>query len=354
MACAKLSNSGAIPERRRILLGPFRRRFHSGSASTIFRMGKSRTGKTTTIVLSCLLTLVAMGAAWLCWGQIVFLWRFESLGANAQGFREYRHRKTDIVFVRLPTSSAWVGSSEEQLQEVFEDIDTHGHKNAAGLQSFTRRSESPRHEVALDAFLIAKYEVRQTEWIKATGANPSHFVGENLPVENVSLEDCQALCRKTGLSLPTEAQWEYACRAGSHSHFSFGNTLTRQQANFVDTRPFGFVGLGGQGKRTLPVDAFFAPNAFGLHNMHGNVSEWCADRFNPDFYDLPESRSRNPICKLGKSVSSVNTPGAGLAVTRGGSFSSPARRCRSSSRAWGDSYQRSKFQGFRPVYRLLR
>ncbi len=124
------------------------------------------------------------------------LWRdFESLGKNEQGYPEYQHRGTGIVFVGLPGGTFDMGSPE--------------------TESGRQPDEGPVHKVTLSPFLIAKHEVSQTEWKKVMGVNPSKSKGDTLPVGQVSWEDCQEFCKKTGLSFPTEAQWEYACRAGT-------------------------------------------------------------------------------------------------------------------------------------------
>ena len=118
-----------------------------------------------------------------------------------------------------------MGTSDEEAEWILEQSWTP--KKAAIV------NEQPRHRVTLSPFLIAKYEVNQKEWMRITGSNPSIHKGEGLPVE-VSWLDCEEFCRKTGLSLPTEAQWEYACRAGTSTHFAFGDTLRKEHASFDD------------------------------------------------------------------------------------------------------------------------
>ena len=113
------------------------------------------------------------------------------------------------------------------------------------------------HKVQLSPYLISKYEVTQEQWKRIMGINPSRSIGDELPVHRIAWENCEEFCRRTGLSLPTEAQWEYACRSRTTTPFAFGDTLSTKQANFASEHP-------------VAVDSF-APNAFGLHNMHGNV-----------------------------------------------------------------------------------
>jgi len=129
------------------------------------------------------------------------------------------------------------------------------------------QDESPQHQVKVPRFFMGKYEITQAQYQAIMGNNPSHFKGEKRPVENVSWDEavqfCQKLSQKTGKTyrLPSEAQWEYACRAGTKTPFYFGETITTKLVNFG-------------GKETKQVGSFLA-NAFGLYDMHGNVSEWC-------------------------------------------------------------------------------
>ncbi len=173
----------------------------------------------------------------------------------------------------------------------------------------------------------------QAEWKKATGINPSKSKGEALPVETVSWDDCQKFCKKTGLSFPTEAQWEYACRAGTTTPYAFGETLSKEQANFWDDN-----------QRTIAVDSF-GPNGFGLHNMHGNVQEWCQDVYDTEFYKKPEATQKNPVC----------TSGSEHRVYRGGGWQYNPWFCRSSSRySLLSLYGGPFFVGFRPAYNLAK
>src|SRR4029077_11940354 len=145
--------------------------------------------------------------------------------------------------------------------------------------------------------------------------NPSKLKGEkNLPVENVSWEDCQEFCKKLRekdmkpYRLPTEAEWEYACRAGTTTPFHFGETISTDQANFWVS------GNNGARKKTTPVGSFPA-NAFGLHDMHGNVWQWCQDLYD----DYPQ-----------KDVVDPQGPNTGkVRVQRGGSFLHSRIRSRS-------------------------
>lgn len=166
-----------------------------------------------------------------------------------------------------------------------------------------REGDEVQHQVTLGAYLIGKYEVTQAEYTVVMGSNPSSFTGDNRPVETVSWYDavryCNALSEREGLTpvytidgenvtwnregngyrLPTEAEWEYACRAGTVSPFSTGRNITVDQSNWYSSYPYiDGEGGGAYRRQTVGVDEF-TPNPWGLYNMHGNVSEWCWDRY---------------------------------------------------------------------------
>ena len=170
--------------------------------------------------------------------------------------------------------------------------------------------------------------------------NPSNFsprAGETLPVDSVSWEDCQAFCQRLSerlghtLTLPTEAQWEYACRAGSQTPFNTGNNLSTEQGNYNGNSPYADHPQGEYRERTLPVKSF-TPNDWGLYQMHGNLWEWCLD-------DL---RGFSPAVV----IDPVGPNGSG-AVVRGGSWFDRAPRCRSASRYAFHRAERERNLGLR-------
>jgi formylglycine-generating enzyme required for sulfatase activity len=250
---------------------------------------------------------------------------FTYLGTNPQGRPEYVHNPSGIVLVLLePAEPFWMGGSESEAD------------------SF--QNERPRHQVLLDAFLIAKYELSQREWKQVMGTEPSSSKGDHLPVENISWEDAKAFSAKAGLALPTEAQWEYACRAGTDTPFAFGAAITSAQANYDGSYPYGGAARGPSRKRSVHVDSF-EPNGFGLYNTHGNVEEWCEDAFDADFYQrsaLGTAARRNP-------VSSSGTEGR---VVRGGSWDDRAAACRSAYRGRATPTRRYNFIGLRPALQV--
>ncbi len=204
--------------------------------------------------------------------------------------------------------------------------------------------EEPRHEVDISRpFYLGLYQVTQEEYERVVGMNPSHFspfgtasekVGgldtSRLPVEQVSWEDAVAFCRLLSdlpqerkrnrhYRLPTEAEWEYACRAGTTTAFAFGNTLSSAQANFDGQFPYGGAPPGPYLERTTAVGSY-RPNAWGLYDMHGNVWEWCADWHG--LYPHDGAPLKDPT----GSRTGVRR------VLRGGSWNYTAKGCRSAVR----------------------
>ena len=149
-----------------------------------------------------------------------------------------------------------------------------------------RDIDERHHEVTLTkGFYMQTTEVTQGQWRDIMGSNPSHFknCGDDCPVEEVSWNDCQKFIRKLNQQegtnkyrLPTEAEWEYACRAGTNTPFYFGNCLSTDQANYDGNHPMPGCSKGEWRNRIVPAGSF-QPNAWGLYDMHGNVWEWCQD-----------------------------------------------------------------------------
>ena len=201
--------------------------------------------------------------------------------------------------------------------------------------------EGQRLVMLTNGFYLSSHEVTQAQYVKVMGWNPSHFRGDDLPVEKVSWNDAVRFCesltameRTAGrledgwvYQLPTEAQWEYACRAGTRTTYSFGDTVTSQYANFNHIE-----------RRTTPVGRYKA-NAWGFHDMHGNLQEWCSDWYG----SYPKGLLRNP---MGASVGS-------LRVYRGGSWGSGAWILRSAYRYWNAPDNRNYILGFRLSSQIL-
>ena len=199
------------------------------------------------------------------------------------------------------------------------------------------------HQVTLSqAFWLADTACTQALWSAVMSNDPSHFNdNENNPVERVSWEDIQKFNRalsqlNSGLSpsLPTEAQWEYACRAGTTTPFSFGESITPEQVNYDGNDPYANGKRGVYRSKTVPVKSL-AVNPWGLYEMHGNVWEWCQDTYQED---LGGEACTDP---LSQAEGGVNR------VLRGGSWVSSGQGCRSAIRDRGHAVYRDRDIGFR-------
>jgi uncharacterized protein (TIGR02996 family) len=217
-------------------------------------------------------------------------WQARLVGLLAQGVRPCVPQRTVAVGGDVDMTFAWVspgrflmGSRQGEEEEFGRDPDGLWH-HCIQL-SPTCHGDETRHQVTLTkGFWLGVHEITQAQWQAVMGCNPSKFEGEYLPVERVSWDDCQEFCERLSqwvgmqFRLPTEAEWEYACRAGTTTPFFFGLWCTMQQANFAG----GVLGP----VRTLFIAKTtavgkFPPNAWGLFDMHGNVDEWCQDWYGP-------------------------------------------------------------------------
>lgn len=199
------------------------------------------------------------------------------------------------------------------------------------------QDEQPVHEVTLDSFWLGKYPVTQGVWMQVMGSNPAYFKkGDDYPVEQVSWDDVQQFIAKlNGLGtaqfrLPTEAEWEYACRSGGETERFSGSADPDSVAWYVENSD----------ESTFPVGQK-APNGLGLHDMSGNVWEWCEDWFDDMAYAKAGARTKNPLRQNDAS---------GEHVLRGGSWSDQPQFLRATFRDWG----RSDYRGYDYGFRLVR
>ena len=262
-------------------------------------------------------------------GERLILFQFDVVTVDREGKETNRTRRQAEYFpenlgngvtlemVSIPGGTFIMGSPETEA----------GHKS----------TESPQHEVTVSPFFMGKYPVTQSQWRIVAGLpqvkrelepNPSHFKGDNLPVESVSWYDCMEFCerlsKKTGRQyrLPSEAEWEYACRAGTTTPFHFGETITPNLVNYDGNYPYGAASKGEYRQTTTSVGSFGVANNCGLYDMHGNVWEWCYDIWQDNYNNAPSDGSS--VIK----VNSDNNP----RLLRGGSWSYGPAFCRSAFR----------------------
>jgi formylglycine-generating enzyme len=230
-------------------------------------------------------------------------------------------RKPTIAWANIPAGTFTMGSPASEINRV---------------------SDETQHQVTLSAFKMSKYEVTFEQYdlfCEATGREKPSDEGRgrgNCPVINVSWNDANAFAQWMGCRLPTEAEWEYACRAGTTTPFNTGNNITTAQANYYGKYPYNNNAKGEYREKTLPVGSF-AANRYGLFDMHGNVWEWSSDWYG----DYPTSAQINP-----KGPSSGS-----LRVLRGGSWCFYASHCRSAFRIIRTPDYRDSSIGFRLVSR---
>lgn len=199
-------------------------------------------------------------------------------------------------------------------------------------------AEGPQTEVTISrGFWLSKYEVTQAEWRDLMGTTPSFFKGDtDRPVERVSWSDATHYCAKltdrerlagrllSGFEyrLPTEAQWEYACRAGTTNAFAFGDTLSSGQANYASTARSETTWVG-----------LYRPNAWALHDMHGNVAEWCLDGWG--------------LLPGGNIIDPLGDQSGGERIMKGGSWGNPVEKARSAARSKTTIFSSNERWGFR-------
>lgn len=229
-----------------------------------------------------------------------------------------------VKMVRIPAGELLMGSTK--------------------IEKTHNASEGPQHLVRFrEGFWIGRYLITQEQWEAVMGHNPSHFRGARyLPVENVSWNDCQAFIRKLNyrgqgtFRLPSEAEWEYACRAGTATPFHTGKTISTSQANYDGKYAYGNGTIGVCRESTTPVGSF-KRNSWGLYDVHGNVWEWCQDCFHDSYADAPVDgsawESLDETCR----------------VLRGGSWNDAPEFCRSACRKRAKPVTRNQTIGFRIV-----
>ncbi|MFN0085486.1 MAG: formylglycine-generating enzyme family protein [Blastocatellia bacterium] len=243
----------------------------------------------------------------------------------------------ELELVEIPGGEFWMGSTAEEIELAYEDLVRHWGGERADLEEEKTRwerfgCEKPRHLVRVSPFFLGKYPVTQGQWKEVMGFLPEIvedlFCGNNCPIVFVSWEEAVEFCRRlsyrTGheYRLPSEAEWEYAARAGTTTPFAFGETITPEVVNYAGNYPYGFGPKGRDISEAVDVGSLGVANAFGLFDMHGNVWEWCEDDWHDSYEGAPAD---------GRAW--VDRPDRGaLRVDRGGGDSNCAVFCRSATR----------------------
>ena len=252
---------------------------------------------------------------------------------SAKYFLEDLDIGLDLEMISIPSGKFQADSSSKKQQEVL---------------------EYQRYSVTVPSFFMSKYPITQMQWRIVAGLpkvsidlkpNPSYFAGPHRPVESISwyeaIEFCERLHKQTDklYRLPNEAEWEYACRAGTATPFHFGETIDSKLARISD----GYnTGQNESLKGTTVVGYFKVANNFGLYDMHGNVQEWCTDQWNEDYSQVDQSR-----------LQQANPNRYQRRVVRGGSWSTLSNDCQSASRDGFKSSLASNQVGFRVAVSFL-
>lgn len=259
-------------------------------------------------------------------------WAIQRQQQSAQKYSEALSNNIALEMIAIPGGTFLMGSPKSELEH-YED-------------------ESPQHKVFIEPFFMGRYPITQAQWRIVANlpqveqeleSEPSHFKGENKPVEQVSwyasVEFCARLSAYTGREyrLSTEAEWEYACRAGSTTPFYFGDIITTDVSNY-DGSAYADSLQGQDRGETTPIDHFGFANDFGLSDMHGNVYEWCQDHWHSNYHGAPTT---------GRAWLTENKKAR--RVRRGGSWASAPRYCRSAYRYSYFPYDRYSLLGFRIV-----
>jgi formylglycine-generating enzyme required for sulfatase activity len=262
---------------------------------------------------------------------------FETLTLNEKGETILRTRHTSEQF----TEELGSGVDLDML------VIPSGSFQMGSPRNYGNSDEHPQHFVTIKSFMMSKFLITQRQWKTIMGLlPPCRFKGDDLPVDRVSWKDVQNFCRRLSKKLgrnyrlPSETQWEYACRAGTNTPFSFGETITVDVANFNGEHTFRDEPRGFYFHSTSPGGKF-PPNAFGLYDMHGNLWEWCADNWMDDYTSAP------------RDASSYQNKDNRYRVARGGSWHEPPALCRSAARLRVLETDADEVMGFRVICDLI-
>ncbi|WP_299491457.1 formylglycine-generating enzyme family protein [Acaryochloris sp. IP29b_bin.137] len=244
--------------------------------------------------------------------------KIERSKIQVQAIREPLDQKVDLVLIQIPGGEFMMGSPNNEEKR--------------------KDCEGPRHLVSINNFWMGQYPITQAQWrivaqyervSRDLDPDPSEFKGDLNPVEQVSwydaVEFCDRLGQQTGRNyrLPTEAEWEYACRSGTTTPFSFGRTLTPEVSNYDSTYAYDVGPKAMYREKTTPVDFFGLANYFGICDMHGNVFDWCLDHWHHDYIGAPID-----------GTAWTTEDSSSKRMLRGGSWTNDPIYCRSASRSY--------------------
>ncbi len=284
-------------------------------------------------------------------------WNVDRSSVTLKVFEEPLADGLTLELLDIPTGSFTMGSpAEEEGRDAYAKWPEDLKKALAVEQGEERVDVEAQRRVSVPEFLMGRFPITQAQWREVArwprrerdlDPDPSHFLGDRRPVELVSWHDAMEFCRRlsarTGraYSLPSEAQWEYACRAGSSKPFHFGATLSPELANYDASSAYGVGPKGTYRQQTTDVGTFSA-NAWGLQDMHGNVWEWCLDLWHPSPAGGPTDGSAwlEPAPELPEGE-------RGRRLLRGGSWYGNPRYCRSAYRFGIRPGNRNNDIGFR-------
>ena len=287
-----------------------------------------------------------------------YVYLVEDLSKAAEPSAEPSACLIKIEMVKIPEGSLVEPSASlikiEMVKIPEETFKMGSPRNEQGRNDY----ENSQHRVDVKSFFLAKYPVTQEQWQfvaqlpqvnRELNQDPSYFKGANRPVESVSWDDADEFCLRlsqyTGriYRLPSEAEWEYACRAGTTTPFHFRETITSKLANYDANYIYGAGVQGIYRKKTTPVGSFKVANAFELYDMHGNVWEWCLDNWHDNYKRAPIDGS--PWLDDNNNLYDEEQD----AVLRGGSWFNNPAICRSASRSYGKRNSCNNNIGFRIV-----
>jgi eukaryotic-like serine/threonine-protein kinase len=261
--------------------------------------------------------------------------------SSALVFQEDLGNGISLTMVKIPAGKFMMGQTVSEKQELLKTFKEEGYKKYFA-------PELPQHQVTIPGFFLGQMLVTQSQWQAIMGKSPSRFQGDGkLPVEQVSWLDamdfCQKLSKKTGRTyrLPSEAEWEYACRANTTTPFAFGETITPAVVNYDGNYTYAKAAKGEYRKKTTVVGSFPA-NLFGLYDMHGNLWEWCLDEWSDSYNNAPNDGSAKGDI--------TSRDGNKTHVLRGGSWFNDPKFCRSACRYRDLTVDYSNHVGFRVVY----